>query len=183
MPTAPSVRVPGPVVLIGTGGLRWDDVGDSTPALYALFGESASADLAARSVRETTCPVDGWLAVSAGRRAADEPAAAGGPQCRVPTVPDALARTGVGGSDGTGTSPTAGAGTSPALGTAVNVPRWPVYLAQAAAGSFDARPGLLGDTLAAAGRTVAAVGPGALIAAADGSGRVAHGWPGLPAGP
>ena len=62
------------------------------------------------------------------------------------------------------------------------MPRWPDYREQALAGDFDARPGLLGDTLATGSRTVAAIGPGALIAAADSRGRVAHAWPGLPAG-
>ncbi|HEX2810918.1 MAG TPA: hypothetical protein VHN80_32530, partial [Kineosporiaceae bacterium] len=59
----------------------------------------------------------------------------------------------------------------------------PTYRARAAAGTFDATPGLLGDTLAAAGRSTAAVGPGAVIAVADGRGRAPHSWPGLPAGP
>jgi hypothetical protein len=156
---APQARVAGPVVLIGTGGLRWDDVGDSTPALFALLGEGTVGTLAVRSVGLSTCPVDGWLAASAGRRAADAATPRGGLACRAP---------------GATISTPGGPG---------QVPNWPIYRTQAAAGTFDATPGLLGDTLAAAGRTTAAVGPGALIAVADDRGRVAHGWPGLPTGP
>ncbi|HEX2806558.1 MAG TPA: hypothetical protein VHN80_10360, partial [Kineosporiaceae bacterium] len=84
--TADPARVAGPVVLIGTGGLRWDDVGDTTPALFALLGEGAVGTLAVRSVGLSSCPVDGWLAVSAGRRAADSPTAQGEPDCRTPSV-------------------------------------------------------------------------------------------------
>jgi hypothetical protein len=50
------------------------------------------------------------------------------------------------------------------------VSRWSDYRSAAADESFDARPGLLGDTLAAAGRSTAAVGPGAAIALATGDG-------------
>jgi hypothetical protein len=157
--TAAAARVAGPVVLIGTGGLRWDDVGDSTPALFALLGGGATGTLAVRSVGLSTCPVDGWLAVSAGRRAADAPIPTGEPACRTPLA--------------TVTSP----------GGPGQVTGWQTYRAQAAAGTFDATPGLLGDTLTAAGRTCAAIGPGALIAVADNQGSVAHSWLGLPAGP
>jgi hypothetical protein len=158
-PRAPAARVAGPVVLLGTGGLRWDDVGADTPALSSLLDQDAVGALAARSVRDSTCPVDGWLAVSAGRRAADvasPPGAVGG--CRVPQP----------------AGPTAGA--------AVQSPDWPAYRGQAGRDRFDADPGLLADTLARAGRRIAAVGPGAAIAAADRQGRVAASWPGVPAG-
>src|SRR5437764_7803441 len=71
--------VPGPVVLIGTGGVRWSATGGQTPHLRALLDDAAVGVMSVRSVRTSTCPVDGWLAVSAGARAADEP----GP-CRIP---------------------------------------------------------------------------------------------------
>jgi hypothetical protein len=151
-----SADVAGPVVLIGTGGLRWDDVGDDTPALTALLQSGSVGNLAVRSLRPTTCPVDGWLAVSAGRRAADaaQPDAA----CLPP------------------------AADIPAPGGPATVPRWPVYRHEAASASFGAEPGLLGRSLAAADVPVAAVGPGAVIALADPSGRVARAWPGLGSG-
>jgi hypothetical protein len=148
-PAATAPRVSGgPVVLLGTGGLRWDDVGD-LPALSALLAD-ASGQLAVRSVRATTCPADGWLAISSGRRAADD---AGSP-CRPLRLPVA----------------------SP--GGAATVPNWGEYVAAADDESFDARPGLLGDTLAAAGRSAVAVGPGAAIALAGSSGTVARAFAG-----
>jgi hypothetical protein len=107
----------------------------------------------ARSIRTSTCPVDGWLAVSAGARAADE----AGP-CTPPDVDVA----------------TPG-------GPAV-IPRWPVWRALAAASPAGAVPGLLGRTLTEAGVGAAAVGPGAALAVADPGGRVAAAWPGLPPG-
>src|SRR5690349_23542415 len=70
-PGPASADVAGPVVLLGTAGLRWTDVGNTTPTLARLRDQGASGWLAVRSVRSVTCPVDGWLAISAGRRAAD----------------------------------------------------------------------------------------------------------------
>src|SRR3954471_13684247 len=147
--------VPGPVVLIGTGGVRWSATGPSTPQLRSFLGSGAVGLLSVRSVRASTCPVDGWLAVSAGARAADE----AGP-CRTPAF----------------TAP-------PADGAAASVARWDVYRRLAVASSDEARPGLLGDTLAGASVPVAAVGPGAGIALADAEGRVVAAWPGLAARP
>lgn len=135
---------PGPVVLVGAAGLRWDDVDEqNAPALWSLLQDGAIGTVAARSVRSRACPVDGWLAVSAGRRAGDVPTEPGEPLCRVPDEPV----------DGA-------------------VPRWPLYEEEADAATFDAEPGLLGDQLADAGTTVAAIGPGAAIAVADSGGRV-----------
>ncbi|MDR3069118.1 MAG: hypothetical protein LBU50_06415, partial [Cellulomonas sp.] len=76
---------PRPVVLLGTAGLRWSDVSaSSTPTLAALGETWAVGNVAVRSVRTTTCPADGWLAVSAGTRAADLPRGDG---CRELTGP------------------------------------------------------------------------------------------------
>ena len=145
-PAAPAATVTaavtGPVVLIGTGGLRWDDVNETTPALSSLQNADSIGLLAVRNVRATTCPIDGWLAVSAGRRAADteaDPSTA----CRQTPAP---------------TIGTAG-------GTA-DVPRWSDYAREARSEDFDAHPGLLGETLRAAGKTAVAVGSGAAIALA-----------------
>lgn len=141
--------VPGPVVVVGTGGLRWDDVTrEATPALWSLLEQGSVGDLAVRSVRRQACPVDGWLALSAGRRAADAVTAAGEGSCREPVGPD-------------------GATTPVPL-----VPRWDVYLAEAAAASFESEPGMLGDALADAGVDAAALGPGAAIALAGRDGVV-----------
>jgi hypothetical protein len=174
---------PGRVLVVGVAGLRWDDVDrDRTPALWQLLSDGSSGVAAVRNVRRAACPTDGWLALSAGARAADEPppdpaqpaapagdepavvtvepdpaevAAAGIPQCRLLGEP-VPAQTLADEPDG------------PAA-----VPRWSTFVEQAEAGSFDARPGLLGDTLAAAGAPATAVGPGAAIALAGRSGVVA----------
>jgi len=143
--------VPGPVVLLGTGGVRWSDTGAGTPALSALPDEAAVAVASARSVRPSTCPVDGWLAVSAGARAADEP----GP-CRSP-----------------------GWVSTPRDGSPASVDRWATYTRLASDDPGKARPGLLGDALARAGLDAGAVGPGAGIALARGDGTVAQAWPGV----
>ena len=159
----PAAATRGPVVLIGTGGLRWSDVDETEPALSAFQSAGASGLLAVRSVRAVACPVDGWLAVSAGRRAADAPTAqrapAAEPACRQPTL------------------------SVPVPGGPASVPRWDSYLAQARAGPFDAHPGLLGRTLADRQLTAAAVGPGAAIALATPDGTVAHAFAGPTDGP
>lgn len=71
---------PGQVVLVGAPGLAWSDIGPgATPVLWRLATEGAVGSLTVRSVRSRSCEIDGWLTLSAGRRAADEP---GG--CRPP---------------------------------------------------------------------------------------------------
>jgi len=61
-----------PVVVVGTAGVRWSDVSAEVTPTLRLLGDTWSAGNAAvRSVRQVTCPADGWLAVSAGARAAD----------------------------------------------------------------------------------------------------------------
>lgn len=135
------------VVVIGTAGLRWDDVHTlSTPALWDVSRRAAIGTLAARSVRSSACPADGWLALSAGARAADLPGAAYG-ECRRLVNPTAD-------------------------GGATTVRGWADYVESAALEDYDPRLGLLGETLAEAGRPAAAIGPGAAIALADRDGTV-----------
>ena len=156
-PLPASADVAGPVVLLGTAGVRWPDVTDATPTLQKLLDEGSSGWLAIRSVRNVACPVDGWLAVSAGRRAAEPattPAGDDKAACSAPQVPMTTA------------------------GGPTTVTEWPSYLKQAAGDTYEAHPGTLGRTLAAAGKKAAAVGPGAAIALADTEGRVAQAWPG-----
>ncbi len=131
-----------PVVVVGMTGVRWDDVSAAaTPALFSLLGDGSTGNLISRSVRSSACPADGWLAVSAGRRAADLPMTTRG-TCRKLFSP---------GADGV-------------------VPGWPDYLEAAAAGSYDAVPGLLGEQLRARGSSVLGLGPGAAIALAGSDG-------------
>lgn len=127
--------VAGPVVLVGVTGLRWDDLGSlTTPALWGLSREGAVGTVTARSVRSRACPADGWLAVSSGNRAADLVADDG--TCRTLRDP----------------------------GEVGVVPGWQDYRAAAAAESYRARPGMLGDLLTRTGTTATGVGPGAAIA-------------------
>ncbi len=140
---APEPPAGAPVVLLGTGGLRWEDLSAlATPQLWALAEDAGVANTVVRSVRSSTCPADGWLAVSAGRRAADLPAATAGVCRHLEDVADGA------------------------------VPGWSDYLTAAADASYDARPGTLGDLLSTAGLAAAGVGPGAAIALADPSGAV-----------
>ena len=145
-PAAPaSAAEPRPVVLVGAPGLSWSDIDPvATPTLWRLAEEGAVASLTVRSVRSRSCTVDGWLTLSAGRRAADLP----GP-CAEPGALD-----------------------DDAVGDDKVVPRWQDYLAAARADSYDARPGTLAARLRAAGTCVEAVGPGAAIGAAEPEGRV-----------
>ncbi|GLY26731.1 hypothetical protein Kisp02_00960 [Kineosporia sp. NBRC 101731] len=146
--------VTGPVVLLGTGGLRWTDVTARQPALQNLLDTGSSGWLAVRSIRSTTCPTDGWLAISAGSRAGDTEVSKKQPICRDPEL--------------TVTDP----------GEAVGVTHWDRYVQQAASDDYDAQLGLLGDTLAAAGQHTAAVGAGAAIALAGQDGQTPHAWAG-----
>ncbi len=144
----------GSIVVIGTGGLSWSDVSASaTPALWSLLRNGATATLTVRSVHANTCPVDGWLTLSAGEQAGDLDPRGGGrldqartakPACR--SLPDRL--------------------------TAGRVPRWKEYREAAAAAGFDASPGLLGDQVASHRGCIQAVGPGAALGAARGNGIV-----------
>ncbi|MEE6273995.1 hypothetical protein V2J56_11660 [Georgenia sp. MJ206] len=135
----------GPVILIGTAGVRWEDLSAvATPHLWGLAEDGAIANMVVRSVRSSACPADGWLAVSAGRRAADLPTETYGTCRRLENVgPDGL------------------------------VPGWTDYLDAAQGASYDARPGLLGDLLVEAGVAAGAIGPGAAVALATQTGTVA----------
>jgi hypothetical protein len=131
------------LILIGTGGLMWSDISrQDTPALWSFLRDGSSAALTVRSVNTNTCPVDGWLSLSAGVRAAAA-SATGKPACQpVPEVESGV------------------------------VPGWAEFVRTAADKKFGAQPGLLGEQLARHGRCVQAVGPGAGVGAAYTSGAV-----------
>lgn len=134
----PPPPVPGPVVLVGTAGVRWSDIDAvRTPTLWSLLETGAAGTVAARSVGPYSCPADGWLAVSTGRLAADVPS----------TTPDPC-------------------NALDPVGTGDAIPRWYDFVDRAAEDRRDAQPGLLGSALAGANVEVAAVGPGAAIATA-----------------
>ena len=61
-------RCPG-VLVIGVAGLRWDDLGPTTPALARLARTGAVGALSVKALPALTCPADGWLTLGAGTRA------------------------------------------------------------------------------------------------------------------
>ena len=129
-------------MFVGTSGLHWDDVSTlTTPALWRLSREGSVGLVAARGVTSTSCPADGWLAVSTGSRSGD--LKVDDHTCRALADPGANGLT----------------------------PAWSDYVTALGRQAFGAEPGLLGDVLAKAGTTVTGIGPGAAIALADSSGR------------
>lgn len=143
------------LVLVGTAGLRWDDVHTlSTPALWALSRSGSVGTVVPRSVRSSACPADGWLAVSAGARAADLPGEGYG-ECRTLRSP-------------------AGDGA---------VPGWSDYVDAADRSRFDPRLGLLGSALERSGVAATGFGPGAAIALAGADGTVVGSHLALPREP
>jgi hypothetical protein len=162
---AQAAAQPAPVVLIGTGGVQWDDVSEqATPNLARLAKVGSIGDVTVRSVYPAACPVDGWLAVSAGRRAADK---------RDPKAKDPAERV--------CRAPEVNSGIAP--GGSATVTTWPRYVQAADDEKFDATPGLLGDTLAKAGVCANAVGSGAAVALARRDGTVERYTPNDPTSP
>ena len=141
-PADPAAEKRPPVIFIGTAGLRWDDISpEATPNLWALFEEGSASTVAVRSVRRAACPSDGWLGISAGRRASDVNQR-GAQQCRTLLEP---------------LNSTAGR----------MVPGWGVYQREAARRDYGAEPGTFGQQISDAGVTATAIGPGPAIALAD----------------
>jgi hypothetical protein len=68
---------PAHTVLVGAPGLAWSDITpETTPWLDIVAREGAVGSMTVRGVRSQACGVDGWLTLSAGRRASDAAAAA-----------------------------------------------------------------------------------------------------------
>ncbi|WP_404386620.1 hypothetical protein LL946_08625 [Knoellia locipacati] len=140
--SAPATPEPfGATVLIGTGGITWTDVSEKdTPNLWMLLRDGSSAAMSIRSVETNTCPVDGWLGLSAANRAA-------APR------------------DGTGSAQSRPCGPleEPSGGV---VPGWAEFQESAASRKFDSKLGLLGEAASKSDICIKPVGPGAAIAAA-----------------
>lgn len=133
----------GHVVLIGVPGLRWSDVTRSgTPTLWRLAGQGSAGSMSIRTVDAPTCPIDGWLTISAGNRAKLP-----GTGCGLPPEP-------VRADDGAYFADFAA-----------------VRRANAET-QYSARVGLLGEAVRDAGGCTSAVGPGAALAAATADGRI-----------
>jgi len=137
---------PGPVVVVGLPGLDAHDLDPArTPSLWSMLEGGASSSLIVRSVHLTTCPLDGWLTLGAGGRAA-QPDQGDDPRPPCSALPSV-------GSDGVMTG-------------------WQRYVEAASRTRQDSRLGSLAATLGQRGDCVAAIGPGAAVGAADGDGRV-----------
>ena len=77
-PTHPTAdEAPAHTVLVGAPGLAWSDVDEeTTPALWQLATDGSVGSMTVRGVRSRSCGADGWLTLSAGRRASDADVAA-----------------------------------------------------------------------------------------------------------
>jgi hypothetical protein len=73
------------VVVIGVPGLTWNDV-KASPELTALVNQSHVGSITVKTAGPHTCPVDGWLTISAGTRAWGSDA--GQPCGELPAVTD-----------------------------------------------------------------------------------------------
>jgi hypothetical protein len=76
-------NVPADVVVIGVPGLRWSDV-QASPELTALVDQANVGSISVRTAGPRTCPIDGWLTISAGTRA--RASEASGPCPAMPAV-------------------------------------------------------------------------------------------------
>jgi hypothetical protein len=129
----------GHVVLIGIPGLQWGDINaTATPNLAKLASQGSAAALSVKTVGSHTCPIDGWLTVSAGQRSQLRHGS-----CGLPPAPEGSA-----------------------------VPGFAAMRDDNAHNKYKSHVGLLGDTVHRAGGCTMAVGPGAVLGAADSAGRV-----------
>jgi hypothetical protein len=137
------------LVVVGLGGLSWDDVSaEDTPILWGLLRDGSAASVSVKSLRLTTCPTDGWATVSAGEAAGPDTSEAR-PQCSpLPTI----------------------AGSAQA---GFRVIGFDALATASREAEFRAQLGLLGDSFAAAKTCIQAIGPGAGLAAATSDGKVA----------
>jgi hypothetical protein len=148
----PSTTQPKPgesLVVVGLGGLSWDDVSaKDTPTLWGLLRDGSAASVSVKSLRLTTCPTDGWATVAAGEAAGPDTSDARPTCLSLPSVTgDAASGFRVIGYD---------------------------ELARASReAEFRAQLGMLGDSFAKARTCIQAVGPGAGLAAATSDGKVA----------
>jgi hypothetical protein len=138
------------VIVVGVPGLRWADIdAQRTPYLWELSEVSSLGQMSTRSARPRTCPADGWVQLGTGNRARYpmpvEPIEDG-----CPPLPDVEVE-----DDG-----------------GARVDRWSAVVAENESLTFDAVPGLLGQTLRDNAECALASGPGSALGAADESGYV-----------
>lgn len=148
-PAAPPVGdrvLQAPLVVLGIGGLGWDDLSpERTPTLWSLLESDASvAAVTVHTSGQPACPSGGWLSLSAGRAATSE--RFGGMCVGLPEVRPA--------------------------GSAATVPGWFDLATEQRNSLYGPEIGTLGTVLADAGVCATAVGPGAALALADDRGQV-----------
>ncbi|GAA1984093.1 hypothetical protein GCM10009799_06880 [Nocardiopsis rhodophaea] len=135
-----------PVVVVGVPGLMWEEIDPATmPVLWDLAKNSAIGDMSIRTATSRTCPVDGWLTLSAGQRAFSERQQYS--ICELPVAPER---------DGRGAV----------------FPDYDNFIEENATSPYGARVGALGGAVREAGGATLAVGAGAALAAADRDGRI-----------
>ena len=139
------------VVIVGIGGLLWSDVSPrTTPVLWRVAEQGAVGSLDVSGVGERTCPVDGWLTLNGGARAA-LPGSAGG---ACPAGPAVVRRSGL---------------MAGGIPVGARVPELSGIESYNARFHWEPQWGLLGSS-PGKGRCVTAVGPGAGLAAAGRNG-------------
>lgn len=148
-----AVAVDAPVVIVGIGGLSWDNISPTTtPHLWELLEDgAATAGVTVSTLSSPVCPTGGWLAISAGRPTFSPH---DGPLCRpLPNVIES--------------------------GDSADVGGWAPLAVAEGGTSYESTIGTLGTALAASGVCATAVGPGAALALADQSGHVDRYLPAL----
>lgn len=150
-----------PVVVFGVPGLSASDVSAAgTPHLWSLAEQSAVGNLAVRAAASTTCPGDGWMTFSTGRRALlAHPSSPRGTSARCAVVADPVLE------DETDARDDGYRGAA----TARN---WDQQREANLTAAYSASPGALGQALRDAGASATAIGPGAAIALADETGAI-----------
>ena len=130
-------------VVVVTGGVRWDQLDHArAPNLAQLGASGAMANLVPLATRGAPCPVDTWLAFSAGRQISER-AISTTPTCAQPPV---------------------------AAGDAL--PNWDRYTRALAATDPKAKLGRFAESLRKAGVTTHSIGDGGAYVLANGSGDV-----------
>ncbi len=159
------------VVVIGAGGLQWNDVDRvDTPTLWKLLATGSVGSISVRTAGPRKCPLDAWATLSAGRRWST-PA----PEGTDGTVPAEAPTPGQAVTDSCTSLPTVDAVDAARTGPSPHVIEgWSALLAESAGGAEPAPgvPGTLAARIAAVGACSTAAGPGAALALADSEGRV-----------
>lgn len=142
----PMPRGNGKVVVVGMVGVPWEAVDSRTPNLASLAQTSAIANTSVRTFSMTTCGVGGWMTLNTGVRTH-----------------------GISDSNQSCVEFSYALSSNPFDGVD-HLDVWEQILANNAENRYKPRFGLLAETLAGSGLSIAGVGPGAALAIADRAG-------------